>query len=581
LIRGRAAILFGFVIVVLSALVGRLIQLQAIQAPRLQSIAQAQQLASLPLAPRRGRIFDRLGRPLVVNLDAPSIYAVPQRIVDVDGFAQRIAPLLQVPPEEIRRRLATGRYFAWLARKVSPEVAARVRAMRLEPQIGFLSEPRRAYPNGSLAAHVVGFVGIDNQGLGGVELAYEWALRGHAGKAVADRDGVGRLLVETQRVVDAPADGADVVLTIDQVLQHIVERELDRAMAHTRARVGTVTVLDPSTGEVLALAVRPTYDPNAGGLASPERWLNRSLSLSYEPGSTFKIFTMAAALDSGAVGTDEQFFCGGSLAVPGNHIIRDHNGERHGWQTMRDIVRNSCNVGAAQVATKLGKDRFYRYIRAFGFGDAAGIDLPGEATGIVPPPPEWRGPGLQTIAFGQGISATPLQLLTAATSLANDGVMVRPHVVRAIRDPQGRVVEAVGRSPIRQVLQPATARAVMEMMVAAVDGGTGVAAKLGGYTIAGKTGTAQKPSPRGGYDPGRYVASFLGFIPATHPRLLMLVVLDEPRGAYYGGMVAAPIFREIASQALWYLRVPPDASGFGENAAAVGRTTEQSRRSNH
>ncbi len=581
LIRGRATVLFGLVFVVLSGLLARLIQLQTLQAPRLQSIAQQQQLATIPLAPRRGRIFDRLGRPLVVNLDAPSVYAVPQRIVDPQGLARRLAPLLRVPPEEIQRRLGTGRYFAWLARKVSPDVAARIKAMGLEPQVGFVTETRRVYPNGSLAAHVVGFVGIDNQGLGGVELTYDPVLRGHGGKAVADRDGIGRVLVETQRTLDAPADGSDLVLTIDQVLQHIVERELDRAMAQTHARAGSVSVLDPSSGEVLALAVRPTYDPNAGGLASPEVWLNRTLSHSYEPGSTFKIFLTAAALDSGSVRPDEQFFCAGSLAVPGNHVIRDANHEQHGWQTMGDIVRNSCNVGAAQVAMRLGKDRFYQYIRNFGFGDVAGIDLPGEAKGIVAPPSEWRGPGLQTIAFGQGISITPLQLLTAATSLANDGVMVRPHVVRAIRDPQGRVVDVVGRSPIRQVLQPETARAVVQMMMGVVDDGTGSLAKLGGYTVAGKTGTAQKPAPRGGYDPGRFVASFLGLVPAVNPKLLILVVLDEPRGAYFGGTVAAPVFREVASQVLWYLRVPPDASGFGENASSVTKASVRPRPGSH
>ncbi len=572
LIRGRATVLFGFLLLALGALVARMVQLQTFDAPRLQSIAQRQQLATIALTPRRGRIFDRTGRPLVVNLDVPSIYAVPHQIADPLAFARTVGPILHLTPDEILRRLRTGRYFAWLARKVSPEVAARVKALDLRAQIGFITETRRAYPNGPLAAHVVGFVGIDNQGLAGVELTYDPVLRGQSGKAVGERDGVGRVLVETQRVIEAPSDGADVVLTIDQVLQHTAERELDKAMTQTNARQGSITVLDPTSGEVLALAVRPGFDPNTGGQAKPEQWLDRPLAQSYEPGSTFKIFLSAAALDSGVVQPNERFFCSGSLAAPGNHVIRDARGERHGWQTVGDIVRNSCNVGAAQIATRLGKDRFYHYIRAFGFGDVVGIDLPGEAPGIVTPPTAWRGPGLQTIGFGQGISTTPLQLLTAATSLANDGVLVRPHIVRAIRDPQGRVIGVIGRSTIRQVLQPGVARATLQMMVGAVEDGTGTQARVAGYTVAGKTGTAQKPSPEGGYDPDRFVASFLGLVPAADPKLLVLVVLDEPRGAYFGGEVAAPVFRAVAAQALWYLRVPPDPNGFGESGTSLPST---------
>ena len=328
-------------------------------------------------------------------------------------------------------------------------------------------------------------------------------------------------------------------------------------MARTKARRGSVTVIDPKTGEVLALAVRPAYDPNAAGAVAAERWLPRPLTNVYEPGSTFKIFVTAAALDAGVMGPAERVFCAGSLRVPGDHVIRDAHGKGHGWQTMGDVIKNSCNVGAAQIAARLGRPRLYDYIRRFGFGDSTGIDLPGEARGIIPAPSEWRGPGLQTISFGQGISTTELQLLSAATALANDGVMVRPHIVRAVRDSQGRLVKAVGTEAVRQVVQPHVARAVLRMMIGTVAGGTGAQAAVEGYVIAGKTGTAQKPSPYGGYDPYRYVASFLGIVPVEDPRLLVLVVLDEPQGMYFGGAVAAPVFREVASQALWYLRVPP------------------------
>jgi len=328
-------------------------------------------------------------------------------------------------------------------------------------------------------------------------------------------------------------------------------------MTRTQSRRGSVTVMDPRTGEILAMAVRPTYDPNAAGTVPAERWLPRPLADVYEPGSTFKVFVTAAALESGVMGTADHVFCAGSLRVPGNHVIRDAHGQKHGWQTMGAVLKNSCNVGAAQIASRLGKSRMFEYIRRFGFGDPTGIDLPGEARGIVPRPSEWLGPALQTIAFGQGVGTTALQLLTAATVFANEGTMLRPHIVRAVRDSQGRLVQAVGTEAVRQVVQPRVARAVLEMMTGTVADGTGEQAAIEGYTVAGKTGTAQKPSRYGGYDASRYVASFLGIVPVEKPRLLILVVLDEPRGVYFGGAVAAPVFREVASQALWYLRIPP------------------------
>jgi cell division protein FtsI/penicillin-binding protein 2 len=546
----------------LAGLAARLAQVQVVMADRLREMALRQQIATLSIAPHRGRILDRNGRPLAINVEMASIYAVPALIDDPRAFAAAIAPAVGESPAEIHRRLAgSGKYFAWVARKVKPEVVARVKALGLGDQVGFLTEDRRAYPNGSLAAHALGFVGIDNQGLGGIELAYDETLRGRAGSAVAERDGVGRLLMETRRIVEAPQNGSDLVLTIDQVIQHITERELDKALGQTRAKRGLVLVLDPRSGEVLALASRPLFDPNAGGAARPEQWLNRALAVTYEPGSTFKVFLTAAALDAGAVKPEERFLCNGSLRV-GSHVIRDAHGP-HGWQSVSDMVKNSCNVAAAQVATRLGKDAFYRYIRAFGFGSATGIDLPGEVQGLVPSTMEWRGPGLQTIGFGQGIGTTALQMVAASTAFANDGRLVRPRVVRAVRDPDGRVVRAMGTERLEQVVTPTTARAVLRMMTLVVDGGTGTQAAIDGYAVAGKTGTAQKPSPSGGYDPDRFVASFLGIAPANAPRLAVLVVLDEPEGAYYGGAVAAPVFREIASQALWYLRVPPVKAPLG------------------
>lgn len=568
LIRTRVSIIFALLLLALAGLLVRMAELQIMQGARLGEMADRQQLAKIALPPHRGRVLDRRGRPLAVNVEATSIYAVPNAIADRHAFASALAPTIGVSVDDLVRRLTSGRHFAWLARKVSPHVVDTVKGMRLNDQVGFLAEDLRAYPHGALAAHLLGFVGIDNQGLAGVELAYDEVLRGRVGEAIAERDGIGRVLVETQKLLQPPDDGADVLLTIDQVIQHFAERELEKALTRTNAIRGSVTVIDPKSGEILALAVRPAFDPNAATDVSPHRWLNSLVSEVYEPGSTFKIFLMAAALDSGTVPPTERFFCSGSLQVPGNHTIHDAKGRKHGWQTMGDIVKNSCNVGAAQVATTVGKETFYRYIRRFGFGEAVGVDLPGEARGIVPPPSAWRGPTLQTISFGQGISATAVQVLTAATAFANDGVTVRLHVGRAVRDSQERTVRVIGREPLRPVIRPQTARAILRMMVGTVQDGTGTLAQITGYTVAGKTGTAQKIAASGGYDPGRVIASFLGLVPVADPRLAILVILDEPRGALSGGEVAAPVFREVAAQTLWYLRVPP-TQRLGEEATIL------------
>ncbi len=558
-VRRRIVVLFVLLFVAQGLLLGRLVYIQGTQAGHLQRLALNQQLEAFPLPIQRGRIFDRTGRPLVTNVEAESVFAVPRAIPDPRAFARRVAPLLQLDPQEVERRLEPGLYFVWLRRKVSPRTAAALRALRLDGQVGFVREERRAYPNGTLAAHLLGFVGVDNQGLAGVELAYDAILRGRPGRAVTGRDAVGRPLVETQRLAAPPVDGADLVLTIDQVVQHIAERELQRAVQESGAARGTVLAIDPRTGEVLALAAVPAFDPAAFQRVAPQRWINRAISEVYEPGSTFKVITAAAALDAGRVTLAERFDCSPSLQV-GAHRIRDVHRYCTTTQTLTDIIRYSSNVGAAQVAGRLGREMFYHYIRRFGFGAPTGIDLPGEARGIMRPPQEWLGPSLQTIGFGQGISTTPLQLLVAASALANGGLLVRPHVVRMVRDREGRLLQGVSTPPGQRVIAAEVAAAVLRMMVRAVEDGTGKLAAVPGYVVAGKTGTAQIPAPQGGYLAGRYISSFLGFAPIPHPRLAILVVLEEPRGAYFGGTVAAPVFRAIAEGALWYLRVPPSAS---------------------
>jgi cell division protein FtsI (penicillin-binding protein 3) len=548
--------------VAFSGLGARLVSLHVVQADALERMADRQQFGELVIEPRRGRLLDRWGRPLAINVEAESVYAVPSRIDDREGFARAIAPILGQRPAEVLARLSPDRHFAWLARKVSPQVAAAVRARGFGDVVGLLPEARRAYPNGTLAAHVLGFAGTDNQGLAGAELAFDRVLQGRAGLARVERDAMGRPRLETRTVLRAPVDGADVVLTIDQVIQHIAERELDRTLVATGARRGAVLVMDPDNGEILALATAPRFDPGAFHRATPDAWINPALSQIYEPGSTFKIFLAAAALESGAISEDDVFTNTGTLRVAG-YTIREARGRAYPRQTLADILRNSSNVGAALVAQRVGATRYYEVIRRFGFGAPTGIDLPGEVAGLVPPPEQWTGARLETIAFGQGISATPLQVLAAGAALAREGATIRPRVLRAVRDAEGRALEVATPQIGPPAVSAAVARRIMAMMADAVRRGTGAEAMLDGYPVAGKTGTAQKPAPAGGYLPDAYVASFLGIVPLDRPRLVMLVIVDEPRGEAFGGVVAAPLFRTIAAQALWHLRVPPSAETEG------------------
>ncbi len=556
--RWRITVWLAAWIVVFSLLLLRMVDLQVVRAGVLTRLAIRQQIESIQLPGRRGLILDRMGRPLAVNVEVDSVYAVPRAIEDPQAFARRVAPLLGLRGADVVARLGRGGpYFAWLARRLPSPVSRRLSALGLGDAIGVLPESRRAYPAGELAASVIGFAGVDNTGLAGLELQYDPVLRGTGGVGLADRDAIGRELVQTQRIVTPPRDGDTLVLTLDEVIQHIAERELARALRDTHARGGVAIVMDPQTGQILAMAGLPSFDLNHYQQAPPALWKSRAVADVYEPGSTFKLILAAAALDAHAVTLDDRFADPGKIRINGATIHDAEPTEHFASLGLADIVKYSSNVGAAQVATRLGKAAFAAYIRRFGFGRPTGIDLPGEAAGIVRPVSEWRGPSLQNIGFGQGISVTPIQLLVAASAFATHGLAVHPHLVEVIRDPAGHAVATPGDLPPTRVIEPEIADQVFAMMRAVVAGGTGVKAQVPGYEVAGKTGTAQRPSPRGGYEPGAYVSSFVGIVPASSPRLAILVIVDTPRGAYFGGDVAAPVFREIARQVLWYLRVPP------------------------
>jgi cell division protein FtsI (penicillin-binding protein 3) len=555
--RWRITVVFTAWLLIFGLLAARLFDLQVLRAYMLHRLAARQQLESLRLPGRRGLILDRTGSQLAVNVRTESIYAVPRAILDPDAFAGTVAPALSLPaPDVVARLRRGGPYFAWLARRQPPDVIEAVRALGLGDAVGILPETRRAYPAGTSAASVIGFVGLDDTGLAGLELQYDAMLHGVEGLRTARRDAIGRELVQTERVVVPPRDGDTLVLTIDEVVQHIAERELARAIDGANARGGAAIVMDPQTGALLALATAPTFDPNHYGSAPPALWKSRAVAEVYEPGSTFKVILAAAALSSHAVGASEVFSDPGTIRINGS-TIHDAEPPEHTALTLGEIVKYSSNVGAAQVATRVGKQRFHAFIRQFGFGRITGIDLPGEVAGIIRPVRQWYGPSLQNIGFGQGISVTPIQLLVAVSAFATHGLAAHPHLVEAVRDLSGHIVATPGNVPPHRIVEPEVADRVLAMMREVVEGGTGVKARLPGYSVAGKTGTAQRPGAAGGYEPGAYVSSFVGIVPVADPRLAVLVIVDRPRRVYFGGDVAAPAFREIARQVLWYLRVPP------------------------
>lgn len=546
-------LLVGFVVILL-----RLFFLQVIQGPELANKARRQHLKVITLNSSRGAIYDRQGRALALNLDVPSVYATPASIEDPAETARQLATVLGLSPWEVEERLRMKRDFVWVKRKVTHPQAQVIRSLSLKG-IELLLEEKRFYPKGTLLSHVLGFAGIDSQGLEGLERGYEPYLRGKDRKVILQRDGFGRTIIPRGRGEDSVLSGHTIWLTIDEVVQYIAERALDAAVAKTGARGGTIIVLDPQTGGVLGWALRPTFDPNRFRAATPDLWRNRAVTDPYEPGSTLKIILAAAALEEGIVEPGTLIYAGdGQMPVSGT-IIHDH--EKAGWLTFSQAMERSSNVAAVKTSLALGKEQLYRYLRAFGFGERTEIDLPGESKGILKRPENWDERTLASIAIGQEIGVTPLQLVSAAAAIANQGWLMKPYVVQEIRDGQGELdwvrKPQVHRRPISQK----TAAILTELLVNAVREGTGKRARIPGYRVAGKTGTAQKVDPMtGGYSSTRLIGSFVGFVPAENPRLVLLVMIDEPQGPAWGSLVAAPVFREVAEQVLRYLQVPPDGA---------------------
>jgi cell division protein FtsI (penicillin-binding protein 3) len=537
------AIVFGVTLI-------RAVWLQGVRAQSLSRMAANQHRQTVTVAANRGTVYDRNGLPLALGEQTTTVYADPLQIRNPAAVAPVVARVLRLDPKEVFEKLSDRTHgFVYVARKADPKRAAALAKRQLNG-LGFYPEERRFYPQHAIGAQVLGYAGIDNRGLSGLELALDKPLAGRAGRETLVRDPFGHLL---DSVVSTTArDGTDVYLTLDHNIQAQAEIVLRQTVQRWQAKDATAIVLDPKTGGVLAMAVAPTYDANGFPAVPKDVQRNRAVTDTYEPGSTFKLVTVAGALSSGMVTPRTPFTLPYEIQVADRRI---HDAETRGTErmTVAQILSESSNVGAITLAQELGKRRLLAWISRFGFGHPTKIDFPGESEGIVAPADEWSGSTIGNVPIGQGIAVTPIQMAAAYAAIANGGVWTRPHLVERVGD------EAEAQPTRRRVVSRWTARQLTSMLQNVVLDGTGTEARIPGYRVAGKTGTAAKPDPRGGYSTSRYVASFVGFAPATRPRVVVLVTVDEPRGAIWGGVVAAPAFQQIAEQALQYLSATPDA----------------------
>jgi cell division protein FtsI (penicillin-binding protein 3) len=540
-------------------IMGRMFQLQVLKKEQLYKIAAQQQHIQIPLVPKRGTVYDSKGNELAVSIEVDSVYADARKIVDTGKMVRELDSILQIDREELKQRLKSHRSFEWIQRKISSKETEQIKNLRLS-SIYFLKENRRFYPNSQLAAHLIGFVGLDSKGLEGIEFQYDALLNGENHVWTTAKDALGREITMGKAPFEKEDHYRNIVLTIDKTIQHITETELGHGVEKWGAKGGMAIAMNPSTGKVLAMASYPTFNPNQFIQYRSKSWRNRAVSDVFEPGSLFKTFLAAAALEDQVVRPSDSFFCENGSYKVYDRTIHDHS--KHGWLTFQQIIKFSSNIGASKVGEKMGKERFYRYISAFGFGEKTQIGLPGEGTGIVRHPRYWSPVALDTISFGQGVSVTGIQLATALSAIANGGFLMKPYVVEKIMDEKGKIVQSFQPEVVRKVISEETAKKVTALLKTTTEkGGTGEGAVPTGYEVAGKTGTAQKvDSLLGGYSEDRYMSGFMGFAPDEEPKLVLLIVIDEPQGDNYGGVVAAPIFKAIMEKVLPYLNVLPEGT---------------------
>lgn len=549
---GRLVALLVAMAVGLVGVATRLVVLQVRDGRAYESLAAEQRVRRISLPAERGTLYDRSMHELALSLPAKAVFADPALVADPADTAARLAPLLDVSERWLSRSLTADSRFEYLGRRVDLEVAARIDDLEL-PGIAFLDEPKRQYPAGSLAAQVLGFVGDDGAGLAGLELQYEDVLAGRAGTMVVEQDPHGLAIPQGLASTVPPRRGRDLVLTIDKDIQFHAERALADTIRSNGAIGGTVIVLDPATGDVLAMASEPGFDANRFAAAPPALTRNRSVTDAYEPGSVNKVITAAAALEEGVVTPGERMFVPARIQVA-DRVFHEAHPHPTMAMTLTDVIAQSSNVGTIMTADRLGSERFDAYLREFGFGTTTGIGFPGESDGILMAEEDWWGTSMATIPIGQGIAVTPLQMASVYATIAGGGVRLAPRLVRGTVDGSGRLVPTPAPEGDR-VVSRRTARLVTGMLAHAVQAGTGREAQIPGYWVAGKTGTARKPLEGAlGYS-DQYVASFIGFAPARDPQVVVAAILDEPE-TVYGGVAAAPLFQEVAHFALAHLHVP-------------------------
>ncbi|GER92549.1 hypothetical protein A45J_0265 [hot springs metagenome] len=549
------AITFGFI-----AVVFRLVDIMLFNHEWFSERAKFQQIRKEIIPVKRGIIFDRRGRELAINLDTESIYCDPSEVISPNKVAFAISERINQKPEIILAKLNADKKFNWIERKVNIEYTQSIKDLKLRG-IGFAPEVKRYYPKGSLASHIIGFVNVDNDGLEGIEQKYDKYLTSRSEKAYVFRDAKGNVLSDGQSFsLSKEVMGNNVFLTIDEGLQYILEKNLDAAYLQWHAASATAIMMDPYTGEILAMANRPTFDINDPSNAAPSQRRNRAITDCYEPGSTFKIIAGTAALEEGLVKPDTRFDCSAGYIEVGGKRIKDPH--KHGVLSFKEVIQKSSNVGTIKIGLSLGRERLYEYIKRFGFGEKTGIDLTGEASGWVYSPSKWSGTSIGAISIGQEVAVTPLQILRAYASIANGGFLVRPYVVSKVVSPEGNTIYKTNPET-KRILSEKTANLFREILKTVTEeGGTALEAAVDGNQVAGKTGTAQLIDPKTKrYSKDKYVSSFVGFVPADKPRIAMIVVIHEPKGQIYGGVVAGPVFKRIASESLSYLSIPRDDSG--------------------
>ena len=552
--------MFFFFFLFLLLCAARLFFIQFFRGSYLKSLARKQHNLYVELEPRRGTIYDSQLKPQAVNIPLDSLYATPREIPDKDKIRiiRSLLSILNVDYAYLKDRLYRKKSFIWLARKLDPWQSEAIKKLNLKG-LGFLKETKRTYPNNYLLSQVVGFAGLDNIGLEGLEAHYDRYLRGQNGFAIFLRDARQKKLDLWEKMV-LPKDGLDLVLTVDEVVQYIAERELDKAFKTYHAKGASIVVIEPKTGKILALASRPTFDLNSYARVSKDSIRNRAVCDLFEPGSVFKIVTASCALEEKKVSEEDRFFCENGSYRVSNHILHDH--KPHGWLTFREVIEESSNIGTTKVAQILGPDTLYRYIKLFGFGDKSGIDMPGEISGMIKEPSFWSKVSIGAVPIGQEVGVTALQLACAISVIANGGALMRPYVVQEIRDKYGESIKKFSPFSVRKVISPETALRVKKILAGAVEEGTGKLAKIPGISAAGKTGTAQKLEPNGAYSHSKFVASFIGFAPVDEPMVAIAVMVDEPRPYYFGGVVAAPVFKNAAGDIIKYLKAKESTGQF-------------------